>query len=107
MAEIKFSNIETKNAFESLSDDDPRKEALKRAFENIEENPAIGRLVDGKAKNKKGIKKLLKKHEVSSIRIYNLPSAWRLLYSVQADQIGILAIILDWMDHKDYEKIFK
>ena len=56
---------------------------------------------------KKGIKNVLIKHEVKSIRIYNLPKAWRLLYSVQADQIGIISIILDWMNHKDYEKLLK
>jgi len=75
MAQIKFSNTETKNAFDSLSNSDPRKEALKKAFNDIQENPSVGRLVDNKSKNKKGIKRILRKHEINSIRIYNLPKA--------------------------------
>jgi len=38
---------------------------------------------------------------------YNLPGAWRLIYSIQGGEAIIITIILDWMDHKTYEKKFK
>lgn len=37
---------------------------------------------------------------------YNLPSAWRLIYTIKKDEIHLLCIILEWMSHKDYEKRF-
>ncbi len=37
---------------------------------------------------------------------YDLPSAWRLIYTIESDEIKIVSIILEWFDHKDYEKKF-
>ena len=107
MARVIFTDLELKNAFKSLSDEDPIKKALKRAFEDIENNFRIGRPVTKDVYNKKGIKRVLKKYGVDNLRIYDLPSAWRLIYSVSRDQIQVIAIILEWMNHKEYEKLFK
>ena len=42
---------------------------------------------------------------------YDLPGGWRLFYSVASlnspGEILVLAIVLDWMSHKDYERLFK
>jgi len=36
-----------------------------------------------------------------------LPDAWRLLYSIENQEILVVSIILEWMDHKNYERTFK
>jgi len=107
MAIIRFIDLELKRVFESMPNDDPIKKGLVRAFEDIENNEGVGRLVIKKAYQKKEVKRFLEKYEVNNLRIYNLPSAWRLIYSVTADEIGIIAVILDWMNHKDYEKLLR
>ena len=38
---------------------------------------------------------------------YGLPSGWRLLYSLGREGIEIIALILEWCSHKEYERIFK
>lgn len=42
---------------------------------------------------------------------YNLPNGWRLFYTVvppdSPGKILVLSIILDWMSHKEYERLFK
>ena len=38
---------------------------------------------------------------------YNLPNAWRLIYTVKKDQVVVLSIILEWMDHKEYSRRFR
>ncbi len=42
---------------------------------------------------------------------YDLPSGWRLFYTVAPPEkpgtVIVLAIILDWMSHKEYERLFK
>ena len=43
----------------------------------------------------------------TNLWIYNLRKDWRLLYSIGRDEIEVLAVILDWMNHKDYERLFK
>jgi len=37
----------------------------------------------------------------------DLPDGWRLVYTIKEDEVRILNIILEWFDHKDYEKRFK
>jgi hypothetical protein len=50
----------------------------------------------------------LKKYSINNIRVYDLPFAWRLMYTVTGSaEIGIISVILDWMNHKDYERLFK
>lgn len=37
----------------------------------------------------------------------DLNSRWRLLYSIATDDQGrVKVIIIDWMDHKEYDKLF-
>ncbi len=38
---------------------------------------------------------------------YGLPSAWRLVYTIKNENVVVLSIVLEWMDHKDYERRFK
>ncbi len=52
-------------------------------------------------------KRLIQKHGINNLWIYNLRKDWRLLYAVQADHVELLAIILNWMNHKEYERLFK
>ena len=38
---------------------------------------------------------------------YNLPNAWRLIYTIKTEEVVVLSVILEWMDHKNYERRFK
>lgn len=99
-----FINDELEQAFNSLSDKDPIKKALIRAIKTIKEDCQLGRNV----KKELIPKQLINKYNITNLRIYNLPSAWRLLYTITtSNNIEIISILLDWMDHKDYEKLFK
>jgi hypothetical protein len=37
---------------------------------------------------------------------YDLPGGWRLVYTIKEDEITILNVILEWFNHKGYEKRF-
>ena len=47
----------------------------------------------------------------SNLWKYDLPGGWRLFYTVappdSPGKVIVLSIVLDWMSHKDYEKLFK
>jgi Txe/YoeB family toxin of Txe-Axe toxin-antitoxin module len=45
--------------------------------------------------------------ELDNLWKYNLPNAWRLIYTIKSDKVVILSIVLEWMKHKDYEKKFR
>ncbi len=49
----------------------------------------------------------ISKYNIDNLWKYDLPRGWRLIYSVGRGGIEVLSIILEWMDHKTYEKRFK
>ena len=102
---VKFGDEELKEAFEDLKNmDNELYEQIDKATDEISRNVFCGRNV----KKKLIPKELIHKHGLDNLWIYNLRSGWRLLYSVTSpDRIQILAIVLDWMNHKDYERLFK
>lgn len=98
-----FIDKELENVFNKLDDADPIKKALTRAIETIKQDPRAGRDV----KKKLIPKKLIKKYGIDNLRVYNLPTAWRMIYTITASEIEIIAVVLRWMDHKEYDRLFK
>ena len=99
--EIQFANEKIKTSFNHLEDPNLKK-FIERAFEDIKKNPFCGIQIP---------KKLIPKYysinyDAKNLWKYNLPNAWRLLYSIESNEIIIFAIILEWLDHKNYERRF-
>jgi len=102
-ARVIFSNTELKETYYFLKDSDPRLyKEISKALNNLKNNAFVGRNV----KKKLIPKSLIKKYDIDNLWIYNLSRDWRLLYSLGKDNIKILAVVLDWMNHKDYERLF-
>jgi len=100
--EVQFANEKVKEAFEKLGDLNLKK-FIERAFCDIKENPFCGIQIP-----KKQIpKEYIKKFDIHNVWKYNLPNSWRLIYSVKGGEIIIITIILEWMDHKEYERRFR
>ena len=98
-----FADEELKQTFENLKTEDERlHKEIENALSAIKQNAFFGRNV----KKKLIPKEIIQKHEVDNLWIYNLRKDWRLIYSIANDKVEILAIILDWMNHKDYERLF-
>ena len=49
----------------------------------------------------------LQKYSITNLWKYGLPNGWRLIYTIKEDEIMILNVILEWFDHKEYERRFK
>ena len=91
---LEYEYLKTNKEFKSLHN------AINRALDCIEKNPSCGIAIPRKLWPKKY------KNRISLYK-YDLPMAFRLLYEVKTDSIRVLAIILEWCSHKDYEKLFK
>ena len=103
-AKVVFINYELKRIFEELDEDDPIKKGLKKAISSLKDDAFTGRRV----KNNLVPKEITKKYQITNLWVYNLPSYWRMLYTLSPDEeLKIVAILLDWMNHKDYERLFK
>lgn len=103
-SKIQFADEKTKNAFEKLKEEDSKLYSfILRALKDIEKNAFCGIQIPKRLIPKEYVQKF----EVRNVWKYNLPGAWRLLYSVKGNETIVLSIVLDWMDHKTYERKFK
>lgn len=103
-SELQFVNDKIKKSFGELKDSDEKLyHFVCRAFEDIEENVFCGIQIPKRLIPKEYIKKF----GVKNVWKYNLPGAWRLIYSIEGKNLVIFSIILEWMDHKTYERRFK
>lgn len=104
---IKFVDEKLKAAFYKLEEgNNPEKKlfkAISQAMDNLEENAFCGIQIPKKLIPREYIIR----YKVKNLWKYNLPNSWRLIYSVVNDEIVVISLILEWFDHKDYEKRFR
>ncbi len=101
--EVQFANEKVMNAFEELEDENPKLKALlDRAIEDIKQNPFCGIQIQKRLIPEEYIRKF----NVKNVWKYNLPDAWRLIYSIEGGELVILTIVVEWMNHKEYERRF-
>ncbi len=104
---VVFADKKLREAHDKLRDskteDKKLYEWLNRAFDNLSKNAFCGIQI-----SKSLIPDIyMKKYGIDNLWKYNLPGAWRLLYSVARDEIVVISIILEWLPHKEYERRFK
>jgi Txe/YoeB family toxin of Txe-Axe toxin-antitoxin module len=46
------------------------------------------------------------KYNINNLWKYDLPNAWRLLYTLAGDEVKIVSIIIEWLAHEEYERRF-
>jgi len=99
---IDFADSTTKKAFEKTKEiDKSLHKHLVIALDDIQKNAFCGIQLP-----KKLIPKKYQCHE--NLWKYNLPDAWRLIYTIKSpNKVEVVSVILDWMDHKKYERLFK
>jgi len=101
---IQFANEKIKESFEKLKEADQKlHKIIEQNLKNIEKNAFYGIQIPKKLIPKE----YLEKFNVKNLWKCNLPDAWRLIYSIEGRNLVVFSIILDWMDHKTYEKRFK
>jgi len=89
--------------FKSLPEEEDLKKYMLRAIEDIKENAFCGIRIP---------KRLfpidyIKRYNVTNLWKYDLPDGWRLIYTViSPDKVEIVSVILEWFNHKNYERRF-
>ena len=77
--------------------------AINRLFDVIVNNPFYGE----NAKKDLIPKEYRQKYDVGNLFIADLPDYWRMIYTLESDEIEIIAFVLDIIDHDEYNKKFK
>ncbi|MBD3203767.1 hypothetical protein GF327_05700 [Candidatus Woesearchaeota archaeon] len=103
---VAFISEKLKSDFESLNEgkfeDKKLYEFIDRAIDDLKKDPMCGT----KIQKKLWPKGYIKKYDITNLWKYDLPNTWRIIYTIETDEIKIVNIILEWFNHKDYEKRF-
>ena len=76
--------------------------AINRLFDVIANNPFYGE----NAKKDLIPKEYRQKYDADNLFIADLPDYWRMIYTLESDEIEIIAFVLDIIDHDEYNKKF-
>lgn len=105
-SEIRFANLKLKESFESLksskTEDKKLYEWIIRALKDIEENAFCGTQIPKRLFPKEYVQK----YHIDNLWKYDLPSGWRLIYSIGREGTFVLSIVLEWFSHPEYERRF-
>ncbi len=100
---VVFISQELEDDFRSLGENDPLKKAMIHAIRNLKEN-AFSEIQIPK---RLFPREYVLKYGINNLWKYDLPRGWRLMYTVTPDnEVDIISAILEWFDHKDYERRF-
>ncbi len=101
---VKFISENLEKQFETLNEADPLKKGIKRAIKDLQRNAFFGIQIPKRLFPKDYIPR----YKINNLWKYDLPNGWRLLYTVTSEnQVEIVSAILEWFDHKNYERKFK
>ncbi|MBI2541674.1 hypothetical protein HYV80_03120 [Candidatus Woesearchaeota archaeon] len=101
---VVFISDELEDSFNSLPEDDFVRKSITRAIKDLKQNAFIGihvpkRLIP---------KEYIRKWGINNLWKYDMPKGWRLLYTVTSEnEVELISAILEWFDHKEYERKFK
>lgn len=99
---VKFIEQYLENDFESLPDNNPIKKGIQKAIIDLKENVFCGERIE----KRRIPKDYVKKYQIDNLWWYPLRDAWRLVYSIATTKHEILAIIIEYFDHKNYQRRF-
>jgi len=101
---VVLADEKLKSSWQRIKKEEPElAKHLEQAKQNLKENAFCGIQIP---------KELIPKNYINEYKItnlwkYNLPNAWRLLYTITTpSKIEIITVVLDWLPHKKYERLF-
>ncbi len=103
---VAFVDIRLKRSFEELKsgkfEDKQLADEIKEAMDRLKENPLCGVKIESHL----WPKEYISRYGINNLRKYDLRSGWRLMYTLFGDKVEIVAVLLEWLDHKGYERRF-
>lgn len=105
-ASVFFADDQIQNSFLALASSGAKDQeihhALNAAFDAIARDAFCGIQVPKRLIPKS----YTKKYGIDNLWKFNMHGNWRLMYSVAGDGTKVIAIIIEWLPHKEYERRF-
>ena len=98
--EVGFYNENVKKEFLKLKRKNPTLYRwVEKGMKKLERNPIVGIRIDP-------IPRYYLQHYPTIDNLWKLPlpKGWRLLYTIRMNAVRVISIVLEWPDHKTYER---
>lgn len=76
--------------------------SIKQKIELLRDNPEYGIHIP----KDRTPKEYIKDYDVNNLWKVNLSGAWRMIYTIRGSEVEIISLVLDLMNHRDYNKKF-
>jgi len=76
--------------------------SIKQKIELLKDNPEYGVHIP----KDRMPKEYIRDYDITNLWKVNLSSAWRMIYTIRGSEVEIISLILDIMNHRDYNKKF-
>ena len=100
---VVFAEDDLERAFNSLAENSPLKNSIRKAILDLKENIFCGDQI----KKEHIPKEYIKSYKINNLWWHPLSDGWRMVYSVvNPNRVEILAVIIEYFDHKNYNRKF-
>lgn len=100
---VTFAESSLEKAFLSLAENSPLKKSIRKVIDKLKQNIFAGENIP----KDRIPKEYTQKYKINNLWWFPLANEWRLVYSiVNPTDIEILAVIIEYFDHKNYERRF-
>jgi len=76
-------------------------DSINQKIDQLKTNPCAGRAV-----KKSQIPKIYQNKAVTNLWVLNLANFWRIIYTINTNEVCIFCFILEFGDHNKYNKLF-
>ena len=102
-SKVVFAEEDLEEAFRDLAENSPLRKSIQKVIDDLKENVFSGEHIPKELIPKKYIKD----YRIDNLWWYPLTNGWRLVYSVVTpSNVEIIAVIIEYFSHKDYERRF-
>jgi len=101
-----FIDLKLQYAFDELGRGNYNEKKLNKSILDAINELKINPSRFTKIQKKKWPKEYIKKFKITNLWKYDLPNGFRLIYTIKENEVEIISIILEWFNHKKYERKF-
>lgn len=103
---VAFVDVELLEAFNKLKSGRFEDKELVLEIDSAMNILKLDPLAGTKIERKLWPKEYIRKYNIDNLRKYDMRNGWRLTYYLVGSRIEIVSVVLEWFDHKNYEKRF-
>ena len=96
-------SVEFTRFYKSLGKTNPIKNQLDEAMDLLKKDPTIGNRIQTNLWPKKYMRKY---GIINNLYRYRVASNWRVIYTILGKPDGLVCVILEALDHKNYDVLF-